>query len=170
MIPSVSRWVVTMVVIFGVLVTLSLSNSGALALHIQPRVLSDHWLGSPLSDTTDTTDQISTTPQEFDTTDVFPTTVIPTTTEAVLESDTLPPFLESVIPKSSGLPWETDVDELIINIPNPVCPVGYRSDYRGKCRQIFRFQLSRDVYQEPMSPGSNPFIVQRQRPHSNALL
>lgn len=167
MIPSTSRWVVTGVAVFGVLVTLPLSNSRALALHIQPRVLSDHWLGSPLSDTTDTTDQISTTQQNFDT-DVFPTTVIPTTTEAVLESDTVSPVLESILPKSLGVPWESDVNELLINIPNLVCPQGYRSDHTGKCRQIFKFQLSRD-FPELLSPGSNPFIVQRQRSHSNAL-
>lgn len=168
MIPSASRWVVTAVVVFAVLVTLPLSNSGVFALHIQPRVLSHHWFGSPLSDTTETTDQISTTPQDFDTTEVFPTTLIPTTTEAVLESDTQPPFLEAVLPKSSGLPWDVDMDELLINIPNPICPQGYRSDYRGKCRQIFGFQMSRN-YQGLLSPESAPFVVQRQRPHSNVL-
>ena len=171
--PCVFRWVMTAVVVAGMIATLPLSNSGALALHIQPRVLSEHWLVPDvegyLSDTTeDTTDQISTTPQDFDTTEVFPTTMMPTTTEVDLESRTLPPSIAAVLHKSPGLPWDIDVEDLLINIPNPICPQGYQADLRGKCRQVFGFQAFNRGYQGMPPPLLGSFI-KRNRPHNNAL-
>lgn len=167
--PCVCRWAVTVVAAATLIATLPLSNSRSLALHIQPRVLGDHWLVHDMvADTTEEIDQISTTPQDFDTTEIFPTTMIPTTTEGAMESDTLLPSVDAVLPKSSGLPWNIDVDDLLINIPSPICPQGYRSDLRGKCRQMFGFPTFRQGYQEmlPLLPG--PF-VNPKRPHSNAL-
>lgn len=163
------RGAVTMVAVAFLIGTLHVSGSGCLALHIQPRLLTEHWLeaeaGSSLSDNTEAADQLSTTPPSFDTTDF--STVIPTTTDAAWDSDAVLSFADA-IPKSARLPWEMDVDELLINIPSLSCPRGFRADLRGKCRRMFGGPMVSEDYERMLSPQLGR-LVRPASPRGNTL-
>lgn len=163
------RGAVTMVAVAFLIGTLHVSDSGSLALHIQPRLLTEHWLeseaGSSLSDNTEAADQLSTTPSTFDTTDF--STVIPTTTDAVWDSETVLPFADAM-PKSAKLPWEVDLNGLLIDIPSPSCPRGFRADLRGKCRQMFEVPMVRQRYERMLTPQLGR-LVRPARPRGNTL-
>lgn len=154
-----------MLAVAFIIATLPLSDSKGLALHIQPRPR-DHWMESDaglLEDNTEATDHFSTTPG-YEATEM---TVIPTTTDTTLETDTMLPRIDAA-PKSADLPWDIDVDSLLINIPGPFCPQGYRADLRGKCRQRFEIPMLREGYGRMLPPLLGSFI-RPSRPRGNTL-